>query len=59
VPDWLRSDQAEAAIALHEPIVAALEAGDTEAAVLAVRNHHRAMLEHLMGRRSAQRESGG
>ncbi|MCW2937213.1 MAG: hypothetical protein JWN00_198, partial [Actinomycetia bacterium] len=41
------------------PIVAALEAGDTEAAVLAVRNHHRAMLEHLMGRRSAQRESGG
>jgi DNA-binding GntR family transcriptional regulator len=49
----------EDSIALHEPIVAALEAGDTEAAVLAVRNHHRTMLEHLMGRRSAQRESGG
>jgi GntR family transcriptional regulator, transcriptional repressor for pyruvate dehydrogenase complex len=59
VPDWLRPDQAAAAIALHEPIVAALEAGDTEAAVLAVRKHDRAMLEHLMGRWSAQRESGG
>ncbi|MFE2431697.1 hypothetical protein ACFXJ5_33825 [Streptomyces sp. NPDC059373] len=31
----------------HEPIVAAIEAGDTEAAVQAVRHHHEAMLEHL------------
>jgi GntR family transcriptional repressor for pyruvate dehydrogenase complex len=57
VPDWLRPEQAEAAIALHEPIVAALEAGDAQAAVLAVRNHHEAMLEHLLSQRSAQRGS--
>jgi GntR family transcriptional repressor for pyruvate dehydrogenase complex len=47
VPDWLRPDQAEAQFALHEPIVAAIEAGDTEAAVQAVRHHHEAMLQHL------------
>jgi GntR family transcriptional repressor for pyruvate dehydrogenase complex len=47
VPGWLRPDQAEAQIALHEPIVAAVEAGDTEAAVHAVRHHHEAMLQHL------------
>lgn len=47
VPGWLRPDQAEQQIALHEPIVAAIEAGDTEAAVHAVRHHHEAMLAHL------------
>ncbi|HEY3710191.1 MAG TPA: FadR/GntR family transcriptional regulator [Amycolatopsis sp.] len=47
VPGWLSPEQAEQQIALHEPIVAAIEAGDTEAAVRAVRNHHLAMLQHL------------
>jgi GntR family transcriptional repressor for pyruvate dehydrogenase complex len=58
VPEWLRPEHAEAAIALHEPIVAALEAGDAQAAVLAVRNHHQATLQHLLSQRSAQRGSG-
>jgi GntR family transcriptional repressor for pyruvate dehydrogenase complex len=47
VPDWLRPDQAEQQFALHEPIVDAIEAGDIEAAVAAVRHHHVAMLQHL------------
>jgi GntR family transcriptional regulator, transcriptional repressor for pyruvate dehydrogenase complex len=58
VPDWLRPEQADAQIALHEPIVAALEAGDADAAVCAVRHHHQAMLDHLGSQRSAERESG-
>jgi GntR family transcriptional repressor for pyruvate dehydrogenase complex len=58
VPEWLRPDQAEAQMALHEPIVAAIEAGDTEAAVEAVRHHHEAMLEHLRQSRAAAAADG-
>jgi GntR family transcriptional repressor for pyruvate dehydrogenase complex len=50
VPRWLRPEEAEEQFALHEPIVAALEVGDAEAAVLAVRHHHEVMLNHLRGR---------
>jgi GntR family transcriptional repressor for pyruvate dehydrogenase complex len=57
VPRWLRPDQAEQQIALHEPIVAAIEAGDTEAAVRAVRHHHVAMLGHLHDGRAAAEDS--
>jgi GntR family transcriptional repressor for pyruvate dehydrogenase complex len=53
VPGWLSPEQAEQQIALHEPIVAAIEAGDTEAAVRAVRNHHLAMLQHLQASNGA------
>jgi GntR family transcriptional repressor for pyruvate dehydrogenase complex len=58
VPSWLHPDQAEAQIALHEPIVAAIEAGDTEAAVQAVRHHHEAMLQHLRRSRLATAADG-
>jgi GntR family transcriptional repressor for pyruvate dehydrogenase complex len=47
VPAWLRDADPEQQLALHEPIVASIEAQDADAARIAVVNHHRVMLEHL------------
>lgn len=52
VPRWLRGSNAHRQIALHEPIVTALERGDAAAAHDAVRRHHEEMLSHLSERRS-------
>lgn len=50
VPDWLAPSQADSQLALHAPIVDALERGDAEAALLAVRKHNDVMREHLLSR---------
>jgi GntR family transcriptional repressor for pyruvate dehydrogenase complex len=46
-PLWLRHGGPEHQWALHEPIAAAVLAGDADAARAAVRRHHEAMLAHL------------
>jgi GntR family transcriptional regulator, transcriptional repressor for pyruvate dehydrogenase complex len=46
-PLWLRHGGPEQQWALHEPIAAAVLAGDGPAAKEAVRRHHEAMLAHL------------
>jgi GntR family transcriptional repressor for pyruvate dehydrogenase complex len=46
-PLWLRHGGPEQQWALHEPIAAAVLAGDAEAAREAVRRHHEVMLTHL------------
>ena len=46
-PLWLRHGGPEQQWALHEPIAAAVAAGDAGAARDAVRRHHEAMLRHL------------
>jgi GntR family transcriptional repressor for pyruvate dehydrogenase complex len=46
-PLWLRHGGPEHQWALHEPIAAAVAAGDAAAARAAVRRHHEAMLAHL------------
>jgi len=51
VPAWLAPSQAEAQLALHAPMVDALEAGDVDAAVRAVRMHNDVMREHVLSRR--------
>jgi GntR family transcriptional repressor for pyruvate dehydrogenase complex len=51
VPHWLHPDEAEAQMALHEPIVAGIESRDPDVTMRAVRHHHEVMLEHL-GERS-------
>jgi GntR family transcriptional repressor for pyruvate dehydrogenase complex len=53
-PLWLRHGGPEHQWALHEPIAAAVAAGDAAAARAAVYRHHEAMLAHL-----AAAESGG
>ncbi|MEV0290524.1 MULTISPECIES: FadR/GntR family transcriptional regulator [unclassified Kribbella] len=50
VPRWLAPNQAEAQLALHAPIVDALERADSEAALAAVRRHNDVMREHLLSR---------
>ncbi|TCJ38080.1 FadR/GntR family transcriptional regulator [Parafrankia sp. BMG5.11] len=50
VPRWLAPSQAEAQLALHAPIVEALERADPEAALIAVRRHNDVMREHLLSR---------
>src|SRR5487761_1651998 len=46
-PLWLRHGGPQHQWALHEPIAAAVLAGDADAARAAVRRHHEAMLAHL------------
>ena len=46
-PLWLRHGGPEQQWALHEPIAAAVLAGDADAAREAVRRHHEVMLSHL------------
>ena len=46
-PLWLRHGGPEQQWALHEPIAAAVAAGDAAAARAAVHRHHEAMLAHL------------
>jgi GntR family transcriptional regulator, transcriptional repressor for pyruvate dehydrogenase complex len=46
-PLWLRHGDPRQQWALHEPIAAAVLAGDAEAAREAVRRHHEVMLTHL------------
>jgi GntR family transcriptional repressor for pyruvate dehydrogenase complex len=50
VPQWLRPDAAEGQLALHEPIVTALESGDVAAALAAVARHNAVMRQHLDSR---------
>ena len=50
VPQWLRPEAADSQLAIHEPIVAALEAGDLDAAAAAVAHHHEVMRQHLDSR---------
>lgn len=50
VPSWLAPARAEAQLALHAPIVEALEQADADAALAAVRRHHDVMREHLLSR---------
>ena len=46
-PLWLRHGGPEHQWALHEPIAAAVAAGDAAAARAAVYRHHEALLAHL------------
>lgn len=50
VPAWLEPSQAEPQMAIHAPIVEAIERRDAEAAAEAVRRHNDAMREHLEDR---------
>jgi GntR family transcriptional repressor for pyruvate dehydrogenase complex len=50
VPSWLTPDNAEAQLALHAPIVEALERADSDAALAAVKRHNDVMREHLLKR---------
>lgn len=50
-PTWLAPSQAEAQLALHAPMVDALERGDMNATLLAVRKHNNVMREHLLSSR--------
>ncbi|WP_176955725.1 FadR/GntR family transcriptional regulator [Sinosporangium album] len=50
VPAWLKPSAAGRLIAIHEPIMHALERADEDAAVSAVQNHHTMVMDHL-GRR--------
>ncbi|MEV7091191.1 FadR/GntR family transcriptional regulator [Streptomyces sp. NPDC093085] len=50
VPAWLAPAAADEQMALHEPIVDALERGDVDAALAAVRRHNDVMREHLLSR---------
>ncbi|GII96009.1 transcriptional regulator [Sinosporangium siamense] len=52
VPAWLKPSAAAKLIAIHEPIMQALEQGDEEAALEAVLRHHEVMLDHLQRRGS-------
>ena len=54
-PLWLRHGGPEQQWALHEPIAAAVAAGDAAAARAAVYRHHEAMLAHLA---AAERPAG-
>jgi GntR family transcriptional repressor for pyruvate dehydrogenase complex len=47
VPRWLRSSEAAALNALHEPILDALKSRDEEAGRIAVLHHHYVMEQHL------------
>jgi len=50
VPSWLDPGNADAQLALHAPIVDALESGDPAAALAAVKKHNDVMREHVMER---------
>ncbi|MFJ4974565.1 FadR/GntR family transcriptional regulator [Streptomyces coeruleorubidus] len=50
VPRWLAPDEADSQLALHAPIVEALERADLKAAMAAVRRHNDVMREHLLSR---------
>ena len=58
VPTWLRPDAAGSQLAIHEPIVAALEAGDVDAAQAAVLRHNEVMRQHLDSAEAARRPAG-
>jgi GntR family transcriptional repressor for pyruvate dehydrogenase complex len=51
-PPWLRDGRPEEQMALHEPIAAAVIAGDGEAACAAVLAHHQKMADHVAAARS-------
>ena len=51
-PPWLRDGGADQQMALHEPIAAAVIAGDGEAARAAVLAHHQVLAEHVAAARS-------
>ncbi|MEU0988784.1 FCD domain-containing protein [Streptomyces sp. NPDC005953] len=50
MPPWLAPGEAERLIALHEPIMAAIEAADAPAALEAVRHHHDTLMTNLRTR---------
>ncbi|TCJ34557.1 FadR/GntR family transcriptional regulator [Parafrankia sp. BMG5.11] len=50
VPRWLAPREAESQLALHAPIIEALERSDLEATIAAVRRHNDVMREHLLSR---------
>ncbi|MEU5400077.1 FCD domain-containing protein [Streptomyces sp. NPDC005963] len=50
MPPWLAPGEAERLIALHEPIMAAIEAADAPAALEAVRRHHDTLMVNLRTR---------
>ncbi|MFI1014937.1 FadR/GntR family transcriptional regulator [Streptomyces sp. NPDC020965] len=47
VPPWLAPGEAEKLLAVHEPIMAAIEAADEPAALLAVRRHHDTVMANI------------
>ena len=47
VPEWLRPEEAAAQFDLHEPILAAVRAGDRADAGRYVQHHHEVMASHL------------
>lgn len=57
-PLWLRHGGPEQQWALHEPIAAAVLAGDAPTAKEAVRRHHEAMLAHLADANSGGHSAG-
>ncbi|MDT7726652.1 MAG: GntR family transcriptional regulator, transcriptional repressor for pyruvate dehydrogenase complex [Actinomycetota bacterium] len=59
VPGWLRKASPDELMSLHEPIALAVIERDSEAARVAVLNHHTAMSEHLRAtRRPVKRQPG-
>lgn len=50
-PTWLRASQADEQLALHAPIVDALEGADLPGLLAALDRHHQVMLQHLRARR--------
>jgi GntR family transcriptional repressor for pyruvate dehydrogenase complex len=54
VPSWLYENEADHELAVHEPMVEALESGDRDAMVAAVKLHNDAVRLHLSLRRAPQ-----
>ncbi|MCM2386823.1 FadR/GntR family transcriptional regulator [Streptomyces albipurpureus] len=50
MPPWLAPGEAERLIAVHEPIMEAIEATDSSAALVAVRHHHDTMMANIRTR---------
>ena len=51
VPAWLHAREVDVQMALHAPILDAIEARDEPAALAAVELHHEAMVDHVASRR--------
>ncbi|MFD9740698.1 FadR/GntR family transcriptional regulator [Umezawaea sp. NPDC059074] len=49
LPKWLKGAEFEKQIALHEPVVAALRAGDRDALLAALKTHQDALVAHMGG----------
>jgi GntR family transcriptional repressor for pyruvate dehydrogenase complex len=54
IPKWLRSNQAVALTALHEPILQAVKDRNEEAGRIAVLHHHYVMAQHLAASHSTE-----